>query len=181
MTQPPITLEQLPARSAVVNRLQVHDNDWRTPITAQKASLASLFQKHSLDTLIPVIPYLSFIPRDPNQPQYVETGYMLTPQNESAILSALQAETGAPPVKIGWETIAGDGWFIREVEAGECVKLVHEGSYMHYPQAWGRVFDEISKQGRKIAGVPEQRVLMDYREVKEEDLRSELIVPVKVA
>ncbi|KAJ3050997.1 hypothetical protein HK097_008020 [Rhizophlyctis rosea] len=174
--EPPITLTTLPAHRALIYRSRVHSNDWRTPITLQKRLLAEFLQTHSLNSQIPTIPYLSFIPR--STPQYVETGYILTPTTSDLIYSSLKSETGEEVKEVGWDEEVGEGWFVRVVEEGECLKLVHEGSYERYYEAWGRVWREVEERGLKMAGVPEQRVLMDYTEVEERDLRSELIVPI---
>lgn len=72
----------------------------------------------------------------------------------------------------------GEGVEIQDLPAVEAATLVHKGPYHGLPGSWQRMMGWVAAQGRQPAGPPREVYLSDPGEVPEEELLTELVVPL---
>ncbi|KAJ3290111.1 hypothetical protein HK104_007014 [Borealophlyctis nickersoniae] len=169
-----ISTQTKPALSVLVGRVQLHDFDFRDAVHRGRALLKTFLETHNLSShLSTESAGVGVVPDNPRGPSpvYYETGYIL-----SSPIPAGLADTITDLGK-GKD----EGVYVREIPAGKWVVRVVKGSYEQLGGAWGEVMKHIEENGLEKDGArPAYEVYVnDWKVVKEEELVTEVHVPIK--
>jgi effector-binding domain-containing protein len=95
--------------------------------------------------------------------------YPETPSGEFPIAVCMPAAPGA---------VAGDEVVLEELPAVEAATLLYQGPYDGMAPSWRHLMEWVGASGRRPAGPVREIYLSDPDEVSEEDLLTELVVPL---
>lgn len=104
--------------------------------------------------------------------QFAGPPFAMYPEAPSDSLTFFVAMPVAPGAK------GGEGVEVQELPASEAATLVHKGPYSALPTSWQRLMGWVGEQGRQPGGTPREVYLSDPGEVAEEDLLTQLVVPL---
>lgn len=79
---------------------------------------------------------------------------------------------------VGSGAVPGDGVGVEELPAVEAATLLHRGSYDALEQSWRRLMEWVTANRRRPSGAPREVYLSDPREAGEDELLTELVVPL---
>lgn len=97
------------------------------------------------------------------------TLYPEMPQGEFAIAVCMPVAPGA---------VAGDDVTLEELPATEAATLLFKGPYSAMEPAWRLLMEWVGKSGRRPGGAVREVYLSDPGQVEEDELLTELVVPL---
>jgi len=177
MTSLSFDTKELPLLTTLVYRVELVDWNFREAVHKGLSELKTFIDKNKLDAQISKqtaglgvgpIKYIG------TESMYYETGYVFIGDAESLIQSG----------EVGFITDKGgnkrEGLFIRKIPSGKWRVAVLYGSYEGLYQAWRSMMDHIKETGLEIDPKRPcyEHYLKDYKLVKEEELETELLVPI---
>ncbi|KAJ3054140.1 hypothetical protein HK097_002570 [Rhizophlyctis rosea] len=189
-----ITFTTLLAHTSLITRVTVLNGDFQTALSNAHSTTNSFISTHALTShLLPTPAPITFGPNSPTDPTLrFEVGYII--KEDAASLSAVQATLENTDFTTcgtivgnrsegGEELVEGVG--LRVTEEGEWAVRIYEGNLKDAGSVWGQFIGDTmglmekegfeADHGRCFA----ERYISGLEGVREEDVRVQLLIPIK--